>query len=109
MAARCVQSDGSGGFRFLALPPGEYVIALTVHGLELPAHTGVRVGPGETVSAPITMTDAPEPADVTVEGSARALDRFATTRSVRLAAEELVALPDARSMGGLVAISPAVL
>lgn len=109
MAARCVQSDAGGAFRFMALPPGEYVVALTFHGFELPAHTGVRVGLGETVSAPITITHAPERADVTVEGSARALDRFATTRSVRLAGEELVPLPGARSMGGLVATSPAVL
>lgn len=109
MAARCVQSDASGAFRFLALPPGEYVIALTFHGLELPAHRDVRVGLGETASAPITIADAPERADVIVEGSARALDRFATTRSVRFTAEALAPLPGARSMGALVATAPAVL
>jgi hypothetical protein len=57
----------------------------------------------------VTIVVAPERADVTVEGRARALDLFATSRATRLTAEQLAFLPGPRSMGAIVATAPAVL
>jgi hypothetical protein len=109
MATRCVESDASGAYRFLALPPGEYAVALTLPGFESSTHVGVRVGPGATTSVPVTIGVAQQGAYVTVEGSARALDWFATTRAVRFTAEQLALLPGARSVGAILATAPAVL
>lgn len=108
MAARCLESDAGGAYRFLALPPGQYAVALTLPGFEPSTREGVRVGLGETTSVPVTIAVAPQGAHVTVEGSARALDRFATTRAVRFTEEQLASLPGARSMGAILATAPAV-
>ena len=83
MTGRCVESEAGGASRFLALPAGEYAVALTLPGFEPSTCERVRVGLGETTSVPVTIGVARQGAYVTVEGSARALDRFATTRSVR--------------------------
>ena len=107
MAIRCVESDADGAYRFLALPPGEYAVVLTIPGFEPATHKEVPVGPGATTSVPVTIRLAPLAADVSVESSARTLDRFATTRAVRFTAEELAALPGGRSMAAILATAPA--
>jgi hypothetical protein len=109
MSARCVDSDADGAFRFPALPPGEYTVSFTVGGFEPTEREGVRVGLGETASVPVTVVVAPTHADVTVEGRAHPLDRFATSRAAGFTAEQLASLPGPRSMGGIVAAAPAVL
>jgi hypothetical protein len=109
MGDRCIESDAGGAFRFLALPPGEYAVAVTLPGFEPSTRGGIRVGLGTTTSVPVTIDAVPQSARVTVEGSVRALDRFATTRAVRLTAEQLAPLPGARSMGAILATAPAVL
>ena len=108
MAARCVDSDADGAFRFPALPPGEYVVTLTLDGFAPFTREGVWVRLGETASVPVTIVVAPERAEVTVEGRAHPLDRFATSRAEHFTAEQLASLPGPRSMGGIVATAPAV-
>ena len=109
MAARCIDSDADGAFGFRALPPGEYVVSVTFSGFEPSTREGVGVGLGETARVPVTIVVAPECADVTVEGRAHPLDRFATSRAEHFTAEQLTLLPGPRSMGAIVAAAPAVL
>ncbi len=109
MSARCVGADADGAFRFAALPPGEYIVTLTAGGFEPLEREGVHVGPGETASLPVTIIVATERADLTVEGRADPIDRFTTSRAESFTAEQLAWLPGPRSMGGIVAVAPAVL
>ena len=108
MSARCVDSDADGAFRFAALPPGEYIVTLTPAGFEPLEREGVQVGAGETASLPVTIVVAAERADVTVAGRADPIDRFATSRAESFTAEQLAWLPGPRSMGGIIAVAPAV-
>ena len=109
MTARCVDSAADGTFWFPVLPPGEYVVVLTLGGFQPATREGIRVGLGQTASVPVTIVVAPERASITVEGHARALDPFTTSRAALFTAEQLAALPGPRSMGAIVATAPAVL
>ena len=68
MTGRCVESEAGGAYRFLALPAGEYAVALTLPGFEPSTCERVRVGLGETTSVPVTIDVARQCAYVTVEG-----------------------------------------
>ena len=101
MTARRVTTRADGQYRFASLPPGDYVLTFVSRGFEnLERHTRVRLG--STVTVDVTLTIAPQHADVVVLGT---LDRHSAAVSQAFDARELTSLPGSRSMGGLFALT----
>lgn len=102
---RKTMSQGDGAYRVAALPPGDYVIAFSSSGFarqERSAHVGL----GFTLTIDVTLTIAPQREEVTVRGG---LDRHSAAVSQSFDARQLAALPSSRSIGGLFALTHALL
>lgn len=107
MAPYVVVSASDGSYRFWAMPPGTYTLSFALAGFETRTREGVRVSLGTTVTVIVPLTAGYREV-VTVEGGSRLVDRRGTMLSSVFDAAELSRLPGARTMGAILAATPAV-
>ncbi len=108
MGARTGISGADGVYRLPAMPPGEYVLTFSLPDFHSATRDGVRVAFGATTSVSITLDVKPLQEQITVESDVRILDRRATIIAARVDAETLADLPGTRSIGALLAATPAL-
>ena len=108
MGTRTSVSGADGVYRLPAMPPGEYALTFSLPDFHPATRDGVRVAFGATTSVSITLDVKPLREQVTVESGVRILDQHATTIAARMDAETLADLPGTRSMGALLAATPAL-
>jgi hypothetical protein len=104
MAPRQMTTRADGEYRFAALPPGDYVLTFVSPGfasLERHAHVSL----GVTLTIDVTLTVAQQRETIAVYG---AFDRHSATVSQSFDANQLASLPGSRSMGGLFALTHAL-
>ncbi len=110
---RTFTTDGSGGFRAVALPQGQYEVVVNASGYNSLADT-VSVGSGGTAQIFLTMGAAADNAtqidEVVVVGVRRAVSEFdATTTGLTVNVEELSRnVPIARNAGAVALLAPGV-
>ena len=90
------------------MPHGEYALTFSLPNFHPATRDGVRVAFGATTSVSITLDVKPVQEQITVESDVRILDRHATTIAERIDAEALADLPGSRSLGALLAATPAL-
>jgi hypothetical protein len=93
---------------FPAMPPGEYALTFSLPDFHPATRDGVRVAFGATTSVSITLDVKPLQEQITVQGDVRILDKHATTIAARIDAETLADLPGTRTVGALLAATPAL-
>ena len=104
MAPRQMTTQADGQYRFVLLPPGEYVLTFVSPGFEtLQRHAHVSLG--FTLTVDVAMAVAAQREEVAVYG---AFDRHAVAVSQSFDASQLVSLPSSRSLGGLFALTQAL-
>ena len=108
MGTRTTVSGVDGVYRLPALPPGQYTLSFSLPDFHPTTRDGVRVAFGAITSVSITLDVKPLQEQISVEGSVRALDRHATTIAAEMDAETLADLPGSRTLGALLAATPAV-
>ena len=101
-------TDGSGEYRFPAVPPGEYRITYELAGFGTVVREGVRVGLGFTATVNTEMRVASLQETVTVTGESPVVDVTATTTATNFGQERLAALPNARDFWTVLAAAPAI-
>lgn len=97
-----------GGYRFPAVPPGEYRITYELTGFGTVVREGVRVGLGFTATVNTEMRVASLQETVTVTGESPVVDVTATTTATNFGQERLAALPNARDFWTVLAAAPAM-
>jgi hypothetical protein len=104
MTPRKTTTTADGEYRFAALPPGDFVLTFVSPGfesLERQAHVSL----GFTLTIDVTLTIALQREEIVVYG---ALDRHSAAVSQSFDASQLASLPGSRSMGGLFALTHAL-
>ena len=108
MAPRTVVTDRDGSYRFLALPPGRYTLSFEFPGFDRRAREGVPVRLGVTTTIHAVLEPGAQREVVTVTGGAGLVDRRETAIATAFDAGELRRLPGSRTIGALLAATPAV-
>lgn len=104
MTPRKTASRADGEYRLASLPPGDYVVTFASPGFAR-GERAVHVGLAFTLTLDVTLTIAPQRADVVVYGD---LDRHSAAISQSFNARQLADLPSSRSIGGLFAVTHAL-
>ncbi len=109
MGARTTVSDGQGGFRFPALPPGVYAVKAELQGFGTVISENIRLTTTTTLSVDMSMKPATVREEVTVVAKTPTVDVKSTeTASVTLSNEILRNIPNNQFSADLVELAPAV-
>ena len=108
MGARTTRTTNAGSFRFAALPPGTYTLALAAEGFTPAERVSLYVAAGFTATVDVTMHLREVADEVLVERLAPVVDRHATSLATTFDARQLTDLPGSRTMGSILAATPAV-
>lgn len=101
-------TDEQGGYRFPALPPGDYKITYELTGFSTVVREGIRVGLGFTATVNTELKVAALTESVTVSGQSPVVDITSTKTATNFDAKELASLPSARDFWAILAAAPAV-
>jgi len=108
MGVRTTLTTHLGAFRFAALPPGTYTLRLVLPRFTPAARDGVYVAAGFTATVDVTLGLQAIVDDVRVERSRVVIDRQGTSLGATFDAAALASMPGSRTMGSLLAATPAV-
>ncbi len=107
ISTQTVQSDGSGAFRFLAIPPGRYTVSTApVSGFSAFKRENVEVNLERTTTVAITLTtQVGEVVDVVASSE---IDQNSNTTGSNISTEFFSNIPTSRTVQGLYTIAPTV-
>ena len=101
-------TDGSGQYRFLALPPGMYSLTFELTGFQSIAREQVEVRIGQNVELPIRMGVATVQETVTVTGESPIIDARQMGTATNFTQDELSRIPTSRDPWALLRTVPGV-
>ncbi len=93
-----VTTDSKGEFRFLTVPPGTYVVKVSLSGFKTVSQTGIVVGLDRTVTIPIKLEVATVAETVTVTGESPNIDTTSSSTGVNASADLFERLPTRRDI-----------
>jgi carboxypeptidase family protein len=102
------ESARDGSYRFPTLPPGRYTLTFALPGFETERREGILVSLGVTTTVNLALRPANQQEVVSVEGGAALVDRRSATISTTFDAGELDRLPGSRTLGAILAATPAL-
>ncbi len=105
---RSAITNEDGGYRFPAVPPGEYRLTYELAGFGTVVRERIRIGLGFTATVNIEMSVASLQETVTVSGESPVVDVTSTKTTTNFGAAELASLPSARDYWSILAAAPAV-
>jgi hypothetical protein len=97
-----------GGFRFMALSPGDYQITFELSGMKTVIRKGVKVEVARTATLDITMEIKTLEENVTVIGQSPTIDKQRTARPANLDKMFLQSIPAPRNLGTYVNMAPGI-
>jgi Carboxypeptidase regulatory-like domain len=104
-----VQVSGSeGDFRFIALPPGTYVITFELAGFQSTKREGIRVVINQTLTVDQQLQVATLQETVTVTGASPVVDSSTTQVGTNFTKELLTEIPNARDIWAAMAQAPGI-
>ena len=86
-------TDGTGGYRFINLPPGTYTLTVTLDGFATYVEEGLRVAVGGTIERNVSMELATVAEMITVTGESPVVDPRRVGVKDNLALEALETIP----------------
>ncbi len=98
----------SGAYRFPAVPPGAYAITYELPGFATLTREGIQVALGFTATVNVQLALASVQESITVSGRSPVIDTSATRVQQNFKLDALEAIPNARDMWSLLAITPSV-
>jgi hypothetical protein len=108
MGTQATTTDAQGLYRFPALPSGEYALVFRQGGFAPVRREGVRVSVGFTSAIDVDLDIATVQEAVNVTHTTPLVDRHATAITTHFDADQLERLPNAGSIGAILAATPAV-
>ena len=108
MGTQTSVTNVEGAYRFPALSPGDYTLVFAIANFQTVSREGVQVvlGFSATVNAQLDLASVNE--RVVVQRDSPVIDRQSTTIATNFDARQLGNLPGVRSIGGVLAATPAV-
>lgn len=106
IGARKVQSDSSGGYRFAALPPGEYTLAVTATGFTAFKQANIRLDVGRLPIIDVTLTVGAVTQTVEVTEGTPLVDVTESKVAVNVQKEVIDNIPKGRSFQSLIPFAP---
>lgn len=104
---RSTTTDATGLYRFSLLPPGEYVVSLSLDGFAPESRKNVPVLLGKEVAIDVTMRPASSEA-ITVSAEAPVLDTSSSTLGTNLGTRAIETLPTGRNYASIVQVAPGI-
>lgn len=101
-------TDGSGNYRFPALPPGTYTVKYELPGFQTLEREGIRIAINFTATLNVALEVASLQESVTVSGASPVIDATNTRVQQTFTLEAMAELPNARQMWALLASTPSV-
>jgi len=98
-------TGAEGGFRFLGLAPGEYLIRAVLDGYATLEQEGIQVGLDRTVTLELTMAGTFEDV-LTITGAPPVVDVTTTTTGASFSEQLFEELPVTRTFAGLAFAAP---
>src|SRR3990172_3104236 len=108
MGARTATTDVDGSYRFLALPPGSYVLTFELSGFQTMNREGVVVTSGATFTIDAGLQLATVSETITVTGESPVVDVKQTGVSATFDTKELQDVPSATDMWAVLQQTPGV-
>ena len=105
---RRVESDSSGTYRFLALPPGDYVVRVRVAGFADDVRSKIELVVGATLTVDLVVRPSAIAATIDVHDVAPLIDVRNPAASTRINADYLENLPSRRVFENLLNLAPGV-
>ena len=101
-------TNGQGGYRLVALPPGTYEIEFALPGFQPLVRKDIMVGAEQTLTLDIKMSAATISEQVTVVGQSPLIDVKSTTRGSAMNRQVFSLLPKGRNFDSLLVMAPGV-
>jgi hypothetical protein len=105
---RTAVSDGSGQYRIVALPPGEYAISYSLTGFNTVRREGVEVSGSNIITINIELRVGTLQESVVVTGESPIVDVQSARRQQVIAGQVLSTLPTSRSYNSVLQLVPSV-
>ncbi len=108
LGAQTTVTSETGNYRFPAVPPGQYEVTYELAGFNSLKRSGIAITLGFTANVNVELALATLQETVTVSGASPVIDTTATRIQQNFKMEQLQALPNARDMWALLAVTPGV-
>ncbi len=108
MGEQTVVTDGTGAYRFAAVPVGEYAVSFELAGFATARQENIRISAGFTATVNIKMGVQALAESITVSGQAPVIDATSTRVETTYTAETLQALPNSRDQFALISTAPSM-
>lgn len=105
---RTVVTDGSGQYRIVNLPPGSYVLTVTLQGFTTIRRDGLELTTAAVTTVDIEMRLGSVQETITVTGATPIVDVQSANRGVTLTSEVVNQLPSTRGYNALVQLIPSI-
>jgi hypothetical protein len=107
MTVQMATTDATGGYRFSAVPPGDYTLTFELAGFATIVRKGIDVGLGFIASVNVELLPSGVTESVSVTG-APLIDLASTDITVRFDSGKLASLPGARDIFAVLSHTPGV-
>jgi hypothetical protein len=101
-------TSADGQYRFLALPPGVYLVSFELAGFQNIKREGIRVVIGQTLTVDQQLQVANLQESVTVTGASPVVDTTTTTMGTNFTKEMLTEIPNARDVWAAMSQAPGI-
>jgi hypothetical protein len=108
MGVQTSVSDGSGLYRFPALPPGTYTVMFELPGFNTLKRENIQIAMGFTAAVNVELAVASLQETVTVTGDSPVIDTSNTRVQQNFKLEALQEIPNSRDLWSLLAVTPSV-
>ena len=106
--SRTATTDGGGLYRIADLPPGSYVLTVSLSGFSTVKRDGLTVSGSGVIAVNVDLRVGALQETVTVTGESPIVDTQSTRREVVISADTLNTLPVTRGYGSVLATVPAL-
>jgi outer membrane receptor protein involved in Fe transport len=106
IGTRTVQTDSSGNYRFSALPPGVYSLAVSATGFRTTKETGIDLSAGRLPNIDVVLQVGAVAETIEVTSQAPAVDVTQSKVAVTVDQHTLVDLPKGRSYQSVIQFAP---
>src|SRR5215470_2511689 len=108
MGVQTSVTDGSGNYRFPALPPGTYTVTFELPGFNTLKRENIQIAMGFTAAVNVELAVASLQETVTVTGDSPVIDTSSTRVQQNFKLEALQEIPNSRDLWGLLGVTPSV-
>jgi len=108
MGVQTAVTDGSGNYRFPALPPGTYTVTFELPGFNTLKRENIQIAMGFTAAVNVELAVASLQETVTVTGDSPVIDTSNTRVQQNFKLEQLQEIPNSRDLWSLLAVTPSV-